>query len=208
MKKVLIYALVCSAFLISLCAYASTIQKDISQNVIRLHIVANSDSEKDQHIKLEIRDEISNYLYPLLKNSKSINESEALIKNSLCEITDIANNILEKNGISYKATSSLSKKTFPTKTYSNVTLPSGEYKALCINLGKAEGQNWWCVMFPPLCLNSSTVSMPDSSKGYLKNALNEESYAILSADEKSPLKLVYRFKIFDYISSFKEKFIL
>lgn len=203
MKKLLISLLVGTAFALSLCVYASSVQNDISKNVIRLHVIANSDSEFDQSVKLEVKDEITKYLSPLLANSKSVFESETVIKNSVCEIEKIAENVLERRGAPYKAKASLSLRDFPTKRYSNVTLPAGTYKALCIDLGSACGQNWWCVMFPPLCLNSSTLSMPENSKNYLKENLNEDSFAIVNTNEDEDMMIVYRFKIFDYISSVK-----
>ncbi len=204
MKKILIPIFVGFAFFVSICAYASCIQSDISKNVIRLHIIANSDSEADQSIKLIVRDEISKYLAPLLKNSKSISESESIILSNLTKINEMATKVLQKNGVNYVATASLTEKTFPTRSYSNVTLPAGKYKALCINLGSGKGKNWWCVMFPPLCLNSSTLSMPKESENYLKSSLHSDSYNTITSNDTDSLNFVFRFKIFDYITSVKE----
>ena len=204
MKKLLASLVLALSFALSLCVYASCVQKDISENVIRFHVKANSNSEYDQSVKLKVRDRLNTYLAPILENSKSIEESRILISRHLDEIESIANNCLKENGADYSAKAYLTIREFPTKSYENITLPSGRYNALCIDLGRSEGENWWCVMFPPLCLNKSTVSLPADSESYLKNNLNKDSFAIIKTDEEN-FTTVYRFKIFDCISSLKNK---
>ena len=200
MKKLLICLITGVAFAMSICVYASCVQKDIGKNVIRFHVKANSDTEYDQKIKLMVRDEINTYLSPLLADSKNIYESHIIIRSNLDEIETLANEALAEAGADYSATVSLGEKDFPTKRYENVTLPAGRYNALCIDLGNADGENWWCVMFPPLCLNNSILSLPESSQAYLKQNLNEDSFAIINTDEDN-FTTVYRFKIFDLFSS-------
>lgn len=202
-KKLLISLILGLSFALSMCVYASFVQKDISKNVIRLHIVANSDTDYDQQVKLLVRNSVNEYLSPLLKNSKSIEESEQIIKASLNNINAVANQTLKASNAPYTAEAFLGTRNFPTKQYENITLPSGTYKALCIDLGAAQGKNWWCVMFPPLCFNNSTVSMDDSCKEYLKNHLNADSFSLVNTREEnsSSFPVTYRFKIFDCLNS-------
>ncbi len=202
-KKLLISLVLGLSFALSMCVYASFVQKDISKNVIRLHIVANSDTDYDQQVKLLVRNSVNEYLSPLLKNSKSIEESEQIIKASLNNINAVANQTLKASNAPYTASACLGTRNFPTKQYENITLPSGTYKALCIDLGAAQGKNWWCVMFPPLCFNNSTVSMDDSCKEYLKNHLNADSFSLVNTKEEnsSSFPVTYRFKIFDCLNS-------
>ena len=202
-KKLLISLMLGLSFALSMCVYASFVQKDISRNVIRLHIIANSDTDYDQQVKLLVRNSVNEYLSPLLKNSKSIEESEKIIKSSLNNINAVANQTLKASNVPYTASTCLGTRSFPTRQYENITLPSGTYKALCIDLGAAQGKNWWCVMFPPLCFNNSTVSMDDSCKEYLKNHLNADSFSLVNTKEEnsSSFPVTYRFKIFDCLNS-------
>lgn len=205
MKKILI-SLVCGlAFALSLCAYASKVQNNISQNLIRLHVVANSNSEYDQKVKLIVRDKVNEYLAPILKNSKSVRESEKIISENLETIQKIANQTLKNENAPYLAKASLGVRSFPTKQYENLTLPAGNYNALCIDLGNASGKNWWCVMFPPLCINNSTASIDDTAKNYLKQHLDSDSFSLITSDNDN-FPVVYRFKIFDCLNSIGKNF--
>ncbi|HOK82133.1 MAG TPA: stage II sporulation protein R [Clostridia bacterium] len=116
---------------------------------VRIHIRANSDSEADQQVKLEVRDQIVAYLTPLLKDCKSAKEAKEIIESRLDEIEEVANGVLAGSG--YGARASLTNEYFPEKDYGNLTLEAGNYDALVVRLGSGEGANWWCVAFPPLC---------------------------------------------------------
>lgn len=203
MKRILASLILGVCFSLSICVYAASVQNNISQNVIRLHVKANSDSEEDQRIKLAVRDAVTKYLAPLLKNAKSVSESAYIIEENIAEIENAANGILKDYNTDYLAKASLTTKNFPTKAYKNITLPAGDYRALSVDLGRASGKNWWCVMFPPLCLNESTLALPEDGKKYLEENLNSDSFAIINTNDENFIT-VYRFKIFDYISSFKK----
>lgn len=200
MKRILISLVFGISLTLSLCVYASCVQSDISKNVIRLHIKANSNSLADQKIKLAVRDKVVAFLSPALKNSKSILQSQYIIEENLSEIEKLANDCLKEYNTNYLAKANLLQKDFPTKSYKNITLPAGKYLSLCIDLGSSDGENWWCVMFPPLCLNDSTLYLPEDSEKYLKQNLNSDSFAIIKTNDEN-FTTVYRFKIFDYISS-------
>lgn len=155
--------------------------EDVKEILIRFHVIANSDSEEDQNLKLKVRDEVIKYLYPYLKNSTSIDESREILKNKDEEVLKIAQKVIKENGYSYSVRSELSKENFPDKVYGNILLPQGEYEAYRILIGEEQGQNWWCVMFPPLCFIDVTKGEVEEEKTkemmdleVQKNGLSEE----------------------------------
>lgn len=173
--------------------YDSELQDDIAKELLRFHVIANSDSTKDQDVKLKVKEAVITYLKPYLTDVNSKIDAMNVIREQLDSLESVADEILSDNGFSYTAKSSLSSTTFPVKVYGDITLPPGEYDALRIELGKAEGQNWWCIMFPQLCFVDGTYSVvPDSSKKQLKSLLTEEEYtAIVSED----VDVVVKFKL-------------
>jgi stage II sporulation protein R len=126
-------------------------QASLSAKVVRLHVLANSDAENDQALKLEVRDAILSYAEPLLDSVADQNEAEAVLRGQLLELEETASEVIRSAGYSYPVTVELSKTEFPTREYHSFSLPAGEYLALRVLIGEAEGQNWWCVVFPPLC---------------------------------------------------------
>ena len=116
---------------------------DLRQNVLRLHIIANSDSDADQSLKLKIRDEILKETGDLFLNCNDLENAEKTVKENLNSFSDIANTVIEKNGFDYTATASFGKSDFSTRYYDDFTLPAGEYDSLIITLGEGEGKNWW-----------------------------------------------------------------
>lgn len=125
--------------------------ESVQNEIIRFHVIANSDSDKDQELKLKVRDEVIKFLSPLLDKSSSIEESRKILKENDEEVKKIAKKVIKENGYEYGVESQLSRENFPEKIYGNIILPQGEYEAYRILMGKSSGQNWWCVMFPPLC---------------------------------------------------------
>lgn len=121
------------------------------KGIIRLHVVANSDSEFDQELKLKVRDEVISSVNDLSEN-KDIEQSREWIESQLGDIEQLAEEVIRENGCNYKAAAELGVRWIPEKTYGDMTFPAGNYEALTITLGKGEGENWWCVLFPPLCL--------------------------------------------------------
>lgn len=158
----------------------STIE-DISEKLIRFHVIANSDEEKDQALKLKVRDEVLKYIQPMLKDSKDIDNSREILKRENENILNIARTVIESNGYSYKVDSTLSREYFPVKTYGNITLPQGEYEAYRILIGSGEGKNWWCVMFPPICfvdVTKGAVAYEETEKE-MKEVLSEDEYKMV-----------------------------
>lgn len=123
----------------------------VQEEIIRFHVIANSDTDEDQELKLKVRDEVIKFLTPLLDESSSIEESREILKENDKKVIDIAKKVIKENGYNYSVKSELSRENFPEKIYGNIVLPQGEYEAYRILIGKSSGQNWWCVMFPPLC---------------------------------------------------------
>lgn len=126
--------------------------QDLRDNILRLHILANSDSENDQSLKLAVRDAILESNTVNFDKCTNLNEAKAAAENSITEIIKIAENTVKEFGYDYNIEVSVDKSYFNTRVYDEFTLPAGVYDALIVKIGKAEGKNWWCVMFPSLCV--------------------------------------------------------
>lgn len=163
------------------------IQGELSGALLRLHIIANSDSAADQTVKLQIRDAITKAFQDDFSAAADKDTACALAEKLLPEAEAIANQVLEEQGFSERASASLTFCYFPEKTYGDMTFPAGYYDALRITIGEANGQNWWCVLYPPLCFTDVSTSVPEASKVLLQNNLSVRAYESLtpSADTKT-----------------------
>lgn len=150
-KFLIIFILFIIFILSSALSYSHQVFANLEDNIFRLHILANSDSEEDQALKLKVRDGILNYMKEINENSKNKISTMEITKAHLPEIQEKCKEILRENGSDYDVTVEIGNFAFPTKFYGNISLPAGNYDALRIKIGKAEGQNWWCSLFPPLC---------------------------------------------------------
>ena len=185
--------------------YSKAISSNLSDSVFRLHIIANSDSSADQELKLKVRDKIIEYMNTLTSNSSDKKDVISIVNNHLDSFKEIALNTIKENGYNYDVNIEIGNFNFPTKTYGDISFPAGNYDALKIEIGDAIGQNWWCVLFPPLCfVNSSTGVVPDDSKNTLKENINSESYEIISEGNKSKntSDLKIKFKIIEFLNNF------
>ena len=186
--------------------YSKAISSNLSDSVFRLHIIANSDSSADQELKLKVRDKIIGYMNTLTSNSSDKKDVISIVNNHLDSFKEIALNTIKENGYNYDVNIEIGNFHFPTKSYGDISFPAGNYDALKIEIGDAIGQNWWCVLFPPLCfVNSSTGVVPDDSKNTLKENINSESYEIISEgnnsnDNTSDIKI--KFKILEFFNNF------
>lgn len=178
---------------------------DYREKLIRFHVIANSDSEKDQALKLKVRDAVIDYLKPKLENSMSIEESERIIKGEYDNLEKISKNIISDNGYNYNVEVGLQYSNFPAKQYSSVVLPSGKYKALKVVIGEGKGKNWWCVMFPPLCfVDDQNGVIDEKTDKKLKEILTAQEYDLIMAKNKTELdNLNFKFKI---VEIFQTKF--
>lgn len=167
----------------------------ISNQVIRFHVRANSDSDEDQTLKLLVKEEIVEQLQPLMAEAASVDESRRILSSNLNYISSIAQEVLLANGCDDTVTSYLSYEYFPVKAYGDLVFPSGDYEALRVDIGQAEGKNWWCVMYPNLCFVDATHGVvPSQSKQKLKNVLTEEEYnTLLLYNPKTKIKVKFKF---------------
>lgn len=124
----------------------------LRESVVRIHILANSDSEEDQALKLEVRDEILSYTDQWLSECKSVSEARDILEGRMDEIQQIAAEKIRNCGYDYPAESELVNMRFDDRVYGNITMPEGNYDAVRVTIGEAAGHNWWCVMYPPLCI--------------------------------------------------------
>lgn len=174
-------------------SYSNAMSKSISNKFLRLHVVANSDSTEDQILKYQIRDAVLEYMEPTLKDAKSKEEALELLNNSKENIEKIAKKIAFDNNFNYDITVSIGNFYFPTKEYSNFILPNGFYDALQIKIGKAAGQNWWCVMFPSLCITEQSCNFTNSSEEFLQENLSNEEFKVLyNNPENQQLKIKFK----------------
>ena len=159
-------------------------QAALSDRVIRLHVLANSDSEADQALKLRVRDRVLERATELLEQSADRQEAEALLRGNLLELENLAAEEIAAAGYDYPVTAELTDTTFPTREYDGFTLPAGEYLALRIVIGEGAGQNWWCVVFPPLCTTAS-ADVPASA---LAAGLTQEDVNLITEEPGYVLK--------------------
>lgn len=153
------------------------IQKNIAKNIIRLHVIANSDSPEDQSLKLAVRDKIISSLQDTLAEADSVEEAHKLLEQSSDAIKEAASQVVQDWEKEEDVQVSLCSRYFPVKQYGDLTFPAGDYQALCVEIGAAEGRNWWCVLFPSLCfLDETTATVPEESKDRLQENLSAEEY--------------------------------
>jgi len=178
---------------ISAISYTNAVSNNIANSVFRLHVIANSDSPEDQNLKYIVRDAVTEFIKDITKNSNSKEEVIRIAKNNLDKLELIALNTIKEQGYNYSVKISIGNFSFPTKNYGDITLPAGFYDALKIEIGNAEGQNWWCVMFPPLCfVDTTTGIVPDDSKEILKENMQEEEFELIS-EATTELKIKFKF---------------
>ncbi len=190
-----------------LTSYSDNLNQGLADNLIRLHVLANSDSPEDQALKRDVRDVVLNYMRDRLKDSQNIEQTKNIINEDLEKLNDIARKEIEKQGKNYNVKAMLGSFPFPTKAYGDVTLPAGMYEALRIVIGKGEGSNWWCVLFPPLCFVDATHgTIPDHIKEKLKYSLTEEEFSIVTSTDSEDVPVKVKFKVLEVIQSSKIKF--
>lgn len=197
-KRFLIVLILFSFFIfISAASYVNAVSEDIAQSVFRLHVIANSDSKEDQDLKYKVRDKVLEYMNEISMDCSSKEEVILLAEEHKEEFKKIAENVIKEKGYDYEVDIKIGNFDFPTKTYGDISLPAGEYDALRIEIGEAKGQNWWCVMFPPLCFVDVTSGVvPDESKEVMKENLNDEEYNLISDKESSDIQ--FKFSLIEF----------
>ena len=192
---IILFLLICYIFICAF-SYVQAVSHDISRSVFRLHVLANSNSDEDQNLKYLVRDCLLDYMNNLCAGITSKEDAIALVTEHKQEFENIALDVIHKNGYNYPVKINIGTFNFPTKTYGDISLPSGIYDALRVEIGSSEGKNWWCVMFPSLCfIDISSGVVNNDSKDLLKENLSEESYNIVSNTTSTSIK--FKFKLLE-----------
>ena len=196
--------LICTIIILALSLFAGMLpihgEGEIYDTVVRLHVLANSDSEEDQALKLAVRDEVINAVTPALEGCGSQAEAIAAIEGIIPEIETAAVAKIKEQGYNYNVKVLLGEDYYPTKTYETCAFPEGKYVSLRVLIGEGEGQNWWCCLFPPLCLSAATEDSDKSNEdAFISVGLTGDQYKVIT--ETSNPKYRVRFKILEAISS-------
>lgn len=172
-------------------------QRDLADKLIRLHIIANSDTEFDQDIKLHVRDSVNEYLSSVLSGCETKEQAELLLTNESEAIREIAENTVVECGAQFPVTVNISNEYYPTREYVDFSLPAGDYTSLQIKIGDGAGHNWWCVVFPPVCTSAATA------EALTEMDFSEEEVKLITSDDES---IALRFKLLEIISELKNMF--
>ena len=185
--------------------YSENTINGISENIVRFHIVAKSDSDIHQDVKLEVRDSVLTHLTGKMDISYSVDETINIINEEIPVIEEIAKNILVNNGYEAIATAEYGRFAFPTKQYENIELPSGSYNALRITLGSGRGNNWWCVLFPPLCFVDTNGRIGADAETRLRESLTSNQYHIITStsNDETP-SINFRFRVVEIVQDARQ----
>ena len=188
------------AIVLTIGMWASATQGALADEVLRLHVVANSDSDADQAVKLQVRDAILTAATPYLNGVQGQDEAQQALEPHLEELADAGAQVLTQAGMDYPITVSITDQWFPTREYTDFALPAGTYRSLQVILGEGQGHNWWCVVYPPLCLSSvSEESVATSASG----VLSEDQISLISGQDG---EYVLRFKVLEWWDSLVQHF--
>ncbi len=182
--------------------YSICVLQGITDNLVRLHVIANSDCEEDQALKLKVRDSVVEYTDSLLSGVGSASESLELLREHTQDIQQVAKQRLEEEGSEYDVSVYTGDFAFPAKNYGDITLPAGTYQSLRVVIGEGSGANWWCVLFPPLCFVNAGYDHADAPA--LEEVLPGESYEIIQTDPKEDTVKI-RFKIVEFFEESVQK---
>lgn len=175
-------------------------QEELSGSLIRLHVIANSDSQEDQENKLAVRDAILTLVENWGEQAVSTREMETLMMSNLSELEAAGENVLRARGCFHNVTASVTNCYFPTKEYGDFALPAGSYTALRLEIGAGEGENWWCVAFPPLCVGASAKSVEEAAQA---GFFTQEQARFLSGEDGT---YILKFRSMELLGQLKELF--
>ena len=193
-KKILTVLITLTLLITTLAVLPVHGESEIYSNVLRLHVIANSDSEDDQNLKLLVRDAVLAEAQILLCNVYDRAKAEETVMQNIEILRSVAERTVLDNGYDYPVAIELGEEEYPTKNYESCSFPAGEYTSLRILIGEAAGQNWWCVLFPPLCLSAATDADAFASVG-----ITDNQYQIITDSESTKYKI--RFKILESFSN-------
>ncbi len=171
-------------------------EQEVYDTVVRLHVLANSDSAEDQALKLRVRDAVLEVTSPLVAGCTTQAEAVEILNAHLHELEAAAEAVVATEGYAYAVTVQLGEEDYPTRTYESCAFPAGQYVSLRVCIGEAEGQNWWCCLFPPLCLSAATAK-EDNEDAFIQVGLTKDQYGIITETGKTKYKI--RFRILEVI---------
>lgn len=164
-------------------------QEHLAQEVLRFHILANSDSDEDQALKMTVKEEVLGYLEGAMPEDMDVAETTDWMRRHTDELENLSREIVQQEGYDYPVSAAVTTCWFPEKTYGDLTFPAGNYEALRIEIGAAKGHNWWCVLYPNLCfLDAVNAVVSKEGKQELKNVLSEEEYSQITATTDFKIK--------------------
>ena len=197
-QKILIVAIVIMAITLAVGFLPIHGEEEIYDTVVRLHVVANSDSEEDQVLKMQVRDEILDTINPVLENCSSREEAIAEIGKIKDEAIMRAKAVIMENGYDYSVDIEICREKYPTRDYGSFIFPSGEYVSVKVKIGEAGGQNFWCCLYPPLCVSAATeVSGEYVDDAFIEAGLTGEQYKVITQTDE--VKYRVRFKILEVV---------
>jgi len=188
MKKICVLAGILISLLVTgimVNAKQSQLQEDLAKEVFRFHVLANSDSDEDQALKMQVKEAVIAYMKEEIPDSDSVETTKEWARNHLDAIVNLAKAVIREEGYDYPVIAEVTTCDFPDKTYGDITFPSGRYEALRIEIGEANGQNWWCVLYPNLCfIDAVHAVVPEEGKKDLKKVLQEDTYEMVTATSR------------------------
>lgn len=198
-KRLLIATFVLCGVLLFVGLFPVHGEEQIYDTVVRLHVLANSDSDEDQALKLRVRDAVLEVTAPLLTDCKTQDEAKECLEAHADEIRAAAEGVIAAEGRTDTVSILLDREEYPERDYDSFCFPAGTYLSLRVCIGEAEGQNWWCCLFPPLCLGTATASTKDAEEEFIAVGLTPSQYKIITESEKPVYKV--RFKILEVFQS-------
>lgn len=190
--------LVLAAALTLFCSWLGGYRECLSGKLLRLHVVANSDSDADQALKLEVRDAVLDCAAGYLENVSDVRAAEQVLGAHLAELAGAGQAVVREKGYDYAVRASLGTSHFPTKTYDGFALPAGDYRALRVTIGAGEGRNWWCVVFPALCVSAASEWQDTAVSG----GLSDEDVRLMAEEDEG---YVLRFKCLELWDKLSQK---
>ena len=190
--------LVLAAALTLFCSWLGGYRECLSGKLLRLHVVANSDSDADQALKLEVRDAVLDCAAGYLENVSDVRAAEQVLGAHLAELAGAGQAVVREKGYDYAVRASLGTSHFPTKTYDGFALPAGDYRALRVTIGAGEGRNWWCVVFPTLCVSAASEWQDTAVSG----GLSDEDVRLMAEEDEG---YVLRFKCLELWDKLSQK---
>lgn len=187
------------------------VQQNLAEQVVRFHVLANSNSSDDQALKLLVKNAVLEYMSEPLARCETASEALEILDKNTGSIIRVARQVIEENGYSYSVTAGIEEIYFPVKSYGDVTFPAGMYTAYRIIIGEGDGNNWWCVLYPPLCFIDITHGIvPEESREQLRSVLTEEEYlaitempddsSVLFDASENPREVYLRFRILTFLN--------